>query len=92
MSTQLVINANDMRTAGFISTHTVEEDRVVPDDWTGDPVHISGECWTTWSRASDGAEVRGRYGADFRADCSYGGHNEALFDRLGLLALPHTRW
>ena len=92
MGMQITIKASDMLAAGWTFAHTVEEERVVPCDWTGDPVYIPGDSWTMWSRASDGAQVRGYLSANFRADCRYGGHNEALFERLGLLALPHERW
>ena len=90
MSTQITIKGSDMVAAGWVSTHTVEPNRIEVDDCTGDLVTVGGAAWTTWHRLFDGVCVVAYHSDDFVADCRYGGENEARFERLGLLSLPHT--
>ena len=92
MGVQITIKAADMAAAGWSVKHTVEEDRVIDLGEGGWPEIVPGDAWSTWTRASDGAQVRAHYGDDFVADCRPGGHNEELFERLGLLKLPHSLW
>lgn len=91
MGKQIVIKAADMAAAGWVAGHVVQPDRVVADDHTGEPVVFQGDAWTTWMHPS-GASIRAYHRTDFVADCRDGGENEAVFRRLGLLDLPHTRW
>ncbi len=94
MGVQITIKATDMVAAGWTVTHTVQPDREVDLGEGGYPETIQGDAWSTWTRPSDGAEVRAYYlpSGDFFADCRSGGSNEELFERLGLLKLPHSLW
>jgi hypothetical protein len=92
MPTQVTIKAADMRSAGWVATHTVEPVRVEQCDCTGELIQVGGAAWTTWRRLFDGVCVVAYHSDDFVADCRYGGENEARFERLGLLSLPHTKW
>ena len=92
MGTHITIKAADMIAAGWVSTHTVEPDRIEEDSLTGDLIQVGGAAWTTWRRLFDGVCVVAYHSDDFVADCRYGGENEARFERLGLLALPHEKW
>jgi hypothetical protein len=89
MSTQITIKSADMTAAGWVATHTVEPTQIEVDDWTGELTQVGGASWTTWRRLFDGVCVVAYHSDDFVADCRHGGENEARFERLGLLSLPH---
>ena len=94
MGVKITIKAADMVAAGWTVTHTVRPYREVDLGDGGYSEVIHRHAWSTWTRPSDGAEVHAYYvmSGDFVADCRPDGSNQALFEHLGLLKLPHSLW
>lgn len=90
MSVQIRIPAAAMLSAGWVRTLVDVPEYVYPDDHTGDPVYVPGDTYPVWEK--DGVALRSLFtvNGDFLADCRDGGHNRRLFQRLGLLKLPHS--